>query len=338
MGKIGLVSVFVVVMGVIEGKTKAVINIADVALILAGQLLIVSLIAAALYWKLKKKLEQRLNFVVAQLRKKPRRLEMQIFVNTLHKVGSTSICQVLRAALPDATIEKSHCISYESQLAVAQDLHGMGNGPLKESLVKMIPRMMAIRQDLDGVLAPGSQGGSAYFISGTREPLSWALSTLFQHIWAGHLPAEYGEPVNVQRIIMDWFSGQPVLHWLFPPREWMAHEIESYLGVNVMREGFDHKQGYQVMETKRGRLLVVRQENLDCLPQALGELLSVPADLFKMVRVNVAAEKTIGRHYQELGRTLRFPKSFVERVYADPYAVTFYSPEERRKFVAQWSE
>jgi hypothetical protein len=314
-------------------------SIGEAIFILGGQAVIFSVGAAILYRLLRTRLEKKIGFAITQAAKKPRRLEMQIFINSLPKVGSTTINRMLQAVFPQVTIEHGHFISREGQLEAARDLEGLQDGTLRVSLVKLIPRAMAVMQDLDGVLATPPLKKQVYFICGTRDPIAWALSSLFELTRTDMIPAELSQPENARRVIMDWFSGNPPLHWLPSPREWMQREIEGLLGVDPMTVGFDQQKGYQIVETKRGRLLLVRLESFDkCLPTALAELLSVPAGLFKLVRANRSAEKNIGIHYQSVEQTLRFPASFLERVYSDPYAVTFYSPEERRAFAARWSE
>jgi hypothetical protein len=118
----------------------------------------------------------------------------------------------------------------------------------------------------------------------------------------------------------------------------MLRELKGYLGINPLELPFDHQRGFQVMETRRGRLLLLRQENFDRLPEALAELLTVPDILFKIPRVNAAEDKKIAAAYKELAPALRFPREFVESVYSDPYATTFYTPKERQIFAARWSE
>jgi hypothetical protein len=67
-------------------------------------------------------------------------------------------------------------------------------------------------------------------------------------------------------------------------------------------------------------------------------LLGAPASMFKTERKNVGGEKGTGSLYKEVAAKLRFPRSFVESVYSDPYSTTFYSPQEREKYAARWTE
>jgi hypothetical protein len=262
---------------------------------------------------------------------------VRVVINTLPKVGSSSIGATLRATFPNATIEGGHGISWEAQVALAHDIETVPEGVSKDVLLYNLHRMMAVRPELDRLRADVSPTDGVYFICGTREPLSWALSLLFQHISSGLLPADSGEAENAQRIIMEWFAGRPRLRWIQVPSKWMQREIVDYLKVNPAELGFDHARGYQVVQTMRGRLLLVRQENLGALPEALGDLFGAPASLFKIERKNVGGEKKTGSAYKDAAATLRFPRSFVESVYSDPYATTFYSPQEREEFVARWS-
>ena len=94
---------------------------------------------------------------------------------------------------------------------------------------------------------------------------------------------------HVRQAIIDWMNGN--LQSRFLPEDWFQREVHGYLGVNPAELGFDVARGYQVYETKRGRLLIVRQENLTRLPDALAELLTVPPALFSMSKSNVMEGK-----------------------------------------------
>jgi hypothetical protein len=263
---------------------------------------------------------------------------VRIVVNTLPKVGSSSIIATLQSGLPNATIDHLHAVSLEGQIALARDIDATPEGSVRSSMVWWLNRTMVVRPELERLRSEIAPNDGVFFVCGTREPLGWALSMVFQLIDLNALPAESAQVANAQRIVMDWFAEKPGWHWTPAPTAWVQREIVGYLGVNPMETGFDQERGYQVMQTKRGRLLLVRQENLGSLPQALAELLGAPASMFKTERKNVGGEKGTGSLYKEVAAKLRFPRSFVESVYSDPYSTTFYSPQEREKYAARWTE
>ncbi len=283
-----------------------------------------------------KQLGERTHSLLSQIGNDERRV--RIIINTLPKVGSSSIYKTLRAAFPESTVDHTHSVSLEGQMALASDIDTYPQSGVRDSLLGHFHRTMIVRPELDQRQTSITPSDGVYFVCGTREPLSWALSQVFQLLAMGGLPAESGQPANAQRIVMDWFSGRPVWRWTPSPTEWMLREIRGYLGVNPLEMKFDQARGYQVLETKRGRLLLMRQENLDHLPEALAELFSAPTSLFQAEHTHITADKEVGVLYKEVAATLKFPASFVERVYSDPFATTFYSPEERQKFAARWTE
>lgn len=315
---------------------------ATLIVILLVQTLIISLVVIACAKHLKAVILKKVAIIVQQSLNQPRAIDLQIFVNSLPKVGSTTIYRMLKAAFPGAVIEHSHFISNESQLAAARDLEGLKPGTLKTSLTKIIPRAIAAQFTLDKQLEapPEKACANTYFICGIREPLSWALSCIFELVRTDMLPSKYSEPAEARRIIMDWFDGQPPLQWLPEPGEWMGREIDRFLSIDSsVHTSFDPAKGYLITNTKRGKLLLVRLESFNqCLPQALSELTSAPANLFNISQANSTAEKNIGSKYVEVVKNLRFPKHFLDKVYQSWYAKTFYSATERGSFTTRWAE
>jgi hypothetical protein len=263
---------------------------------------------------------------------------LRLVILTLPKVGSVSVARMLRTALPCATVEHMHAISLEGQQALAADIVAMNMGKGRDDMLRHLHRSMVLRPELDALLANRSGEGRVFFICGTREPIALALSLLFQMIGQGIIAAGSQAPDAAKEWITNWLSESNEPHWVTRPRTWIERELAGFLGVNPLGQPFDYGRGYQVMNTKRGRFLLFRYENFDQMPHALAELLLAPHTSFELARENVGADKPAGVAYQQLAATLKFPRAFVEQVYAEPYATTFYTADERRAFVERWSE
>ena len=200
-------------------------------------------------------------------------------------------------------------------------------------------RMIDLRPQLERLPADDLASSPVSFICGTREPISWALSAFFQAYELGDVKAAALQLEQLRGNVL-WLFQKPPPDWLygFVLEEWFENEVTGFLGVNLAQAGFDTARGFQVYETKRGRLLIIRQENLAKTPEALSELMIAPRSLFEVSRENVTEDKETGSYYREVASKLRFPVSFLEELYSRPYSVTFYSPEERAAFIEKWRE
>lgn len=288
---------------------------------------------------------------------------MHVVVNTLPKVGSTSTVITLRQAIPNAVVEQFHGLSLEAQKDVVQQIqqegiHGFNE--VREMHTAYLWHLIQFRQKLERLRTPGGGNAGVYFVCGVREPISWCLSCAFENHSLGLIPDEALTPEQVKLSIMktmrhvpdeadardarclnlagsEWTSEDDAVQ-CDPLEAWCEQEMRAYPGLNPLEAGFDTHRGFHVYESPMGRLLVIRQESLARLPEALAELLTLPQDLFKDWRANVSEEKKHADLYRGLRSRLRFPVSFLEELYARPYSSTFYSAEERNAFIKQWSE
>jgi hypothetical protein len=262
-------------------------------------------------------------------------------------------------------VEHLHGISLERQRRLAfiiEQVDLLGYDPVRADLRGQFWRMVQLRAELERRCKENSGHAGMYFICGVREPVGWALSLVFQRHGAGELSDDMLAPDELRISIMKWMSNAPsgahdetpqvwfdqeTSKWTMrggpgprfdTPEAWLDREIHGCLGLNLSEAGFDIARGFRAYDGPKGRLLVIRQESLDRLPEALAELLTAPRNLFVVPRANVSEEKTHGVLYRDLRASLRFPAAFLEELYSRPYATTFYSPEERKAFVRKWSE
>lgn len=263
-----------------------------------------------------------------------------IIINTLPKVGSSSIRAMMEQTFPEALVAQTHSISLQGRQDLAHDLESCGHkgAGAYEAMLSHWHLGMRLQHHLTRLGAEDAGYGSLYHICGTREPIAWALSQVFQLAAMDAIP---GMPLDcgaVRRIVMDWHRGQPLWRWTPWPDVWMRRELCGPLEVDLLGMPFDTSRGYQIHRTGKGRLLVYRMENFDRIPSALAELFSAPSSLFKQLHEHGTKDKPVGRSYEEVASRIKFPRSFVEEVYSEPYATTFYSREERAACIQRWAE
>lgn len=261
-----------------------------------------------------------------------------IIINTLPKVGSSSIRAIAQRAFPEAMVAQTHSISLQGRQDLAQDLESCGNTGAYQAMLGQWHLGMRLQHHLTRLGADAAGYESLYHVCGTREPIGWALSHVFQLAAMDAIP---GMPLNcdgVRRIVMDWHGGQPLWRWTPWPDLWMRREISGPLGVDPLGMPFNIGRGYQIYSTRKGRLLIYRIENFDRIRSALGELFSAPSSLFEPLHEHGTRNKPVGRAYEEMTSRIKFPREFVEQVYAEPYAATFYTEEERAAYIRRWSE
>ena len=264
----------------------------------------------------------------------------RIVVNTLPKVGTHSVVMTLLKAFPGVPLDHLHFLSAAAECQVARVLELAGESDFKLALLHHYTRMTVVRQEVERLAAghPGNTG--VYFVSGTREPVSWALSYLFQLHSHRLVPDEMVQTVNARRAIMDWLQGKAPCRYVEgqSPENWFQQEVQGYLGLDLTQIGFNTAAGFQVYETLKGRPLVFRNESIYLLPEGLAALFNVPSHRFETSRANAAEDKATGGLYRDVRAALRFPASFLEEVYSRPYSATFYSADERKALVEKWHE
>lgn len=261
-----------------------------------------------------------------------------IIINTLPKVGSSSIRRITQQAFPEALVAQTHSISLQGRQDLSLDLEACRHSGAYEAMLGQWHLGMRLQHHLKRLASTDPGHESLYHICGTREPIGWALSHVFQLAAMNAIPGMCLDCGEVRRIIMDWHSGRPLWCWTPWPDAWMRRELAGPLELDLLGVPFDTAIGYQIYNTARGRLLIYRIENFDRIPSALGELFSAPPSFFERLHEHGTRDKPVGRIYEDVASTIKFPRAFLEQVYAEPYAATFYTEAERAGYLCRWAE
>jgi hypothetical protein len=254
-------------------------------------------------------------------------------VHSLPKCGGTTIAATLNehpAIRPEAL--HLHYLSPKG-LAFLEEQISECSQPNVRYLQAQLAQGLGARALLAANRALRSSGLSAivrkpYLIAGVREPVALYLSLAFE---ASSL---FNTTENLSlESLRDWVMSDPLSRvW----DDWFTDELGEVSGVDAYSRSFPTRQGWDIYESETARVLIVRQENLDRLPDALGELYGLAPDSFAVQSRNVAATKDYAEHYARAKRSLRLTEPELDRVYATRFVRHFYTPGEIAEFKRCW--
>jgi hypothetical protein len=248
-----------------------------------------------------------------------------VLIWQMGKVGSSSVYQSIRRALPGTPIFHVHVLSdtlirrgevYKRALQEGTKAH-LQNVALRKALLD-------------------TAGGRRWkIITLVREPMGRNLSSFFQNLDV-HLDPSERELLRASRlpvetlaqVFLDRFDHDR-------PAVWFDLEIKGLLGIDVFAEGFPVERGYGTYSNGRFDLLLIRMEDLERVgTDAVREFLGASA--FTLETTNVGDDKSYARLYGEMKRQIRFDAGMLDRIYDTRYARTFYSTDEISKLKIRW--
>ncbi len=168
-----------------------------------------------------------------------------------------------------------------------------------------------------------------YLVAGVRDPLAQYLSLIFETSW------QYADKPDelTTETVRSWMTDDP---WRRVCDDWLRDEMAGMFGLDVYARPFPTDCGWDVYENDEARLLVIRQENLDQLSDALGELFGLDPAGFVIHSLNEAANKNYAEHYRMLKRSFKLTEREQEAVYNTPHVRHFYTDGEIARFKKQW--
>lgn len=256
-------------------------------------------------------------------------------VYTPGKVGSRTVAATLQQH-PSirSRVRHAHFLS-EHGLAFAEDIaercahrHAASDG-WRDMLLRgrwlriLIAINRAMRRQMRNVKKP-------VVITGVREPIALHLSFCFESSWMYADTTDYITAEFVRARFADDA-------WHRHCNRWLSNDLGNTFGVDVHARRFPCERGWSIDENCDARVLIIRQESLDDLPSALGELYKLDASTFHVTSVNTAAAKPYAAQYESVKETMRLRASELNEIYALPYVQHFYTRGEIRSFKERWS-
>jgi len=257
-----------------------------------------------------------------------------IVVYQMGKVGSSTVVaslETLRLAQP---IYHIHTLTEEGIRYREKIYEEIYQGrPRNFARMSHLLASRCLRRDL----ARGLPGGKWKIVTLVREPITRNVSDFFQLLdwWIPDFTHRYNAKATQIDEAIQVFLERYRFH--DEPLTWLDEEVKRVCGVDVFAKAFPTEKGYDLYTGDQVEVLLLKLERLNqCATDAFREFLSL--DRFTLIKTNISDEKDYGSAYKDFIGAIRFPESYLEKMYASKYARHFYSEEEREHFRARWAQ
>ncbi|MEZ4677506.1 MAG: putative capsular polysaccharide synthesis family protein [Caldilineaceae bacterium] len=260
-----------------------------------------------------------------------------LFVHQMGKVGSTTVVNSLLPYLQGQkrVIHQTHFLSFEGT-AFVEELEISGHGSWQR-LPPKTKRFLIKSRVLGQALSNGYPGqDKAQVITLVRDPVATNISGFFHNAdwWPPTLIAQcQARSTGWKTALLEQFLTT------YPhdtPLRWFDIELKPIFGVDVYATTFPYAQGYQVYETAKTHLLLLKLEALNTsAPAAFQAFMGI--NDFALVKTNLAEDKWYADLYQEFMQDLSLPSSYLSQLYDSRYTRHFYSNAERQALATRWS-
>jgi hypothetical protein len=194
----------------------------------------------------------------------------------------------------------------------------------------MLRVMIAVNRAMRATNRPfGAAVRKPFVVVGVREPVSLHVSYCFEGWWVyADTPAGLTTKIVHEQLTRD--------AWHRHCNNWFTDELYETFGVDVYAQPFPTKRGWTIYENNQARVMLIRQESLSVLADALGALYGYDPNSFQVIPANLSEDKAYARPYNAVKETLRLSERELDSIYALPYVQHFYTPQEIAAFKDRW--
>jgi hypothetical protein len=259
-----------------------------------------------------------------------RRREPPIVVFSMGKTGSTAIARAVHDATGDRVFQIFRL--ERERLAQAERRYRVNNRAAKrrgrEPGALPFPGALHLWESEYLLRNPPTAAAPWTVITSVREPIGQAVSAFFHGRGLhGDRQAESIEALTASLVSEDWIR---------QPLRWFEREFAPALGLDVFEHRFDPECGYGVIETPAVRVMLVRQESLAAVPDALGRFLGLEGAL-PVPRRNEATAKGYASAYDDFLAAVRLSATVRDLAYESRYARHFYADSELARLHERWA-
>jgi len=226
------------------------------------------------------------------------------------KVASKSICESL-ISLPPEVLS-----------AQVYHIHQMNPATIKRHLPRFLPERSHAAVGLSLKHLYDNEGDKLQwkFIAGVREPVSGALSGVFEN-WPEIEDDQIQKKMKmILRYRLNHFDVQ----------------YKESIGVNVYDYPFDHHKKYMIIENGNVSILIYRLEDLsNTFSAAIEEYLGI--ENLSLPEVNISKNKDYAARYFQVKENFSFDVDFLREVYEHQFVRHFYSITEINNFIDRWA-
>lgn len=247
------------------------------------------------------------------------------------KVGSKSLYYAQRSVMNGGKCAHLHFLSDWGQ-SVLQGLIEKSRypDPWRKQLIlaKNLRAVFAARDVFLNQTAPLQSAGSRpYVIAAVRDPFSLHFATMFELFHIRY--ARVGD-LTLDSLKAS-FTEDP---WQDVADRFYRLDLPDLVGFDVLSRHFPISQGWEIYDEPAARVLIIRQENLSDLCEAIGALYDVDPKQVPMVSKNTRSTD----HYRQSRAACRLPEETVSKILELPYVRHFYSSEEHAQMILDWKE
>ena len=260
-----------------------------------------------------------------------RRREPPIVVFSMGKTGSTAIARAVQDATGDRVFQIFRLQA--ERLAQAERRFRVNNRAAKrrgrDPGALPFPGALHLWESEYLLRHPPTASKPWTVVTTVREPIGQAVSAFFHGRGLRRAPDAVEQ--SVEALTADLVDEG----WIREPLRWFDREFAPALGIDVFEHSFDSERSYGLIETPAVRVMLIRQESLGAVPDALGEFL----DLGRAVPVpkrNEATGKGYAASYQEFLAAVRLPVAVRDEAYGSRYARHFYADSELVRLHERW--
>jgi hypothetical protein len=241
-----------------------------------------------------------------------------LFVYQCGKVGSSSVYSSLKRLDARRAVYHVHFLSPRG-IDNAVSFVKNSDDPV---LVHHLVLSQVLRRNLDRM-----SGMHLNVISLIRDPIARAVSDLFENIMMTdrHLVGPDGR-IDVDGLLAVMLARLEAGHNSVDFAErWFDSEIKEVTGVDVFRDPFTPRQGWELYHGSQSSLLVVRLEDLNrVFPEAVGKWLGVSPSHVKLVDANIGDGKWYADDYRRFLARFTLTPNLCRRLYSTRFMRHFY--------------
>jgi hypothetical protein len=189
-------------------------------------------------------------------------------------------------------------------------------------------------------ILPSLPSGNVDIITLTREPIARNLSAFF-YSWGYWYPDMMEKFIDLdshpqaRQQLTDYFL-QKFHHQR--ALDWFDVELAPYFDFDIYQEPFSPEKGYQIYQTRKLNLLLIRLEDLNrCLQLALEDFFDMSFPDYQMRTKNLSQSREYNHLYKDFLKTASLPREYVDEMYNSRYARFFYTESELNGFRDHWT-
>jgi hypothetical protein len=115
---------------------------------------------------------------------------------------------------------------------------------------------------------------------------------------------------------------------------WLKIASEN-LSEKIQDNTFDSIKGYEIINTDKVDILLLRYEDIDKWNQIIGEFLARP---FYLPKINASDRKWYGKQYNDFKNKYRVPEQEINDIRKSKYVNKFYTADEINTYIGQFSK